>query len=138
MSDVRIIRATFISLALAAIAVASVSAHHSFAPFNMQEEKTLVGTVKEFQWTNPHSWIWLNVPNAKGGVELWGVEGMSPNYLGRRGWSRTTFKPGDKVTVVVRPARDGSLAGIFVRATLPNGRQLTFAAGDPPEPVTQK
>jgi hypothetical protein len=63
---------------------------------------------------------------------------MSPNYLGRRGWNRSTFKPGDKVTVVVHPARDGSPGGIFVRATLPNGRQLTFAAGDPPEPVTQK
>jgi hypothetical protein len=135
---VRIIRASLISLATAVIAVVSVSAHHSFAPFNMQGEKTLVGTVKEFQWTNPHSWIWLDVTNEKGGLDRWGVEGMSPNYLGRRGWNRTTFKPGDKVTIVVHPARDGSFGGIFVRATLPNGRQLTFAAGDPPEPVTQK
>ena len=134
----RIIRASVISLALAVIAVTSVSAHHSFAPFNMQGEKTLVGTVKEFQWTNPHTWIWLDVANDKGGTDRWGVEGMSPNYLGRRGWNRSTFKPGDKVTIVVHPARDGSAGGIFVRATLPNGRQLTFAAGDPPEPVTQK
>jgi hypothetical protein len=122
----------------AIIATVAVSAHHSFAPFNMQGEKTLVGTVKEFQWTNPHTWIWLDVANEKGAVERWGVEGMSPNYLGRRGWNRSTFKPGDKVTIVVHPARDGSPGGIFVRATLANGRQLTFAAGDPPEPVTQK
>jgi hypothetical protein len=135
---VRIIRASLISLATAVIAVVSVSAHHSFAPFNMQGEKTLVGTVKEFQWTNPHTWIWLEVSNDKGSVDRWGVEGMSPNYLGRRGWNRTTFKPGDKVTIVVHPARDGSAGGIFVRATLANGRQLTFAAGDPPEPVTQR
>jgi hypothetical protein len=135
---VRNIRASLIVLAAAMLTAVSVSAHHSFAPFNMQGEKTLVGTVKEFQWTNPHTWIWLDVPNDKGGVDRWGVEGMSPNYLGRRGWSRTTFKPGDKATIVVHPARDGSPGGIFVRATLANGRQLTFAAGDPPEPVTQK
>ena len=134
----RNIRASLIVLAAATCMVVSVSAHHSFAPFNMQGEKTLVGTVKEFQWTNPHTWIWLEVPNDKGGVDRWGVEGMSPNYLGRRGWTRTTFKPGDKATIVVHPARDGSFGGIFVRATLANGRQLTFAAGDPPEPVTQK
>jgi hypothetical protein len=54
---------------------------------------------------------------------------MSPNYLARRGWTKTTFKPGDKATVVVRPMRDGSPAGMFVRATLADGKQLTFAAG---------
>jgi hypothetical protein len=54
---------------------------------------------------------------------------MSPNYLARRGWSRTTFKPGDKATIVVRPMRDGSPGGMFVRATLANGRELTFAGG---------
>jgi hypothetical protein len=135
---VRIIRACLIILTTAVIAVATLSAHHSFAPFNMQGEKTLVGTITKFDWTNPHTWVWLNVPNDKGGVDLWGVEGMSPNYLGRRGWTKTTFKPGDKATIVVHPARDGSFAGIFVGATLANGRKLTFAANDTPEPVTQK
>ena len=107
-----------------------LSAHHSFAPFNLTSEKTIVGTIKQFDWTNPHTWIWIDVPNEKGGVDTWGVEGMSPNYLARRGWSRTTFKPGDKATIVVRPMKDGSPGGMFVRATLANGRELRFA-GEP-------
>jgi hypothetical protein len=131
------IRHAVIAVAAAAVSAAGVSAHHSFATFNMQAEKTLVGTVKQFDWTNPHTWIWFEVPNDKGGIDRWGVEGMSPNYLARRGWSRTTFKPGDKATIVVHPLRDGSAGGTFVRATLANGRQLTFAANDQ-EPVTQK
>ena len=109
-------------------AAGGVSAHHSFAPFNTETEKTITGTVNRFEWTNPHTWLWIDVTEEKGLV-TWGVEGMSPNYLQRRGWSRTTFKPGDKVTVVVRPMRDGSPGGMFVRATLADGKQLTFAAG---------
>jgi hypothetical protein len=126
------------AIAAALLCAAGASAHHSFSSFNMQGEKTLVGTVKQFDWTNPHTWIWIEVPNDKGGADRWGVEGMSPNYLARRGWSRTTFKPGDTATIVIHPMRNGSFGGMFVRATLANGRQLTFAANDPPEPVTQK
>jgi Family of unknown function (DUF6152) len=109
-------------------AAAGVSAHHSFAPFNTETEKTITGTVNRFEWTNPHTWLWIDVTEEKGLV-TWGVEGMSPNYLQRRGWSRTTFKPGEKVTVVIRPMRDGSPGGMFVRATLADGKQLTFGAG---------
>ena len=116
-----------LSVLIASSAIA-VSAHHSFAPFNLTSEKTIVGTIKQFDWTNPHTWIWIDVPNDKGGVDTWGVEGMSPNYLARRGWSRTTFKPGEKATIVVRPMKDGSPGGMFVRATLADGRELTFGA----------
>ena len=129
----RITRGTLITLAaVLATTAASLSAHHSFAPFNMTSEKTLVGTVKQFDWTNPHTWLWIDVQIEKGGVDTWGVEGMSPNYLARRGWSRMTFKPGDKATVVVRPMRDGSPGGMFVRATLANGQALTFGATEQP------
>jgi hypothetical protein len=99
-------------------------AHHSFAPFNMEAEKTISGTVKRFDWTNPHTWIWLDVANDKGGMDTWGIEGMSPNFLGRRGWSKNSLKPGDKVTIVIRPLRDGTPGGMFVRATLADGREL--------------
>ena len=58
----------------------------------------------------------------------WGVEGMSPNYLARRGWSKNTFKPGDKVTLTIRPMRDGSPGGMFVRGILADGKPVTFAA----------
>ena len=110
-------------------AAGSGAAHHSFAPFNTDVEKTITGTVNRFEWTNPHTWVWIDVTDEKGSVVTWGVEGMSPNYLARRGWSKTTFKAGDKVTMVVRPMRDGSPGGMFVRATLADGKQLTFAAG---------
>ena len=113
------------------MAGASVAAHHSFAPFNTDTEKTITGVVNRFEWTNPHTWLWIDVTDEKGTVVTWGVEGMSPNYLARRGWSKNTFKPGDKTTVIVRPMRDGSPGGMFVRATLADGKQLTFGAGPP-------
>ena len=112
------------ALLLVATGAAEVTAHHSFAPFNMESERTISGTVKKFDWTNPHTWIWLDVANDKGGVDTWGIEGMSPNYLGRRGWTKNSLKPGDKVSIVVRPMRDGSPGGMFVRATLADGREL--------------
>ena len=114
---------TLCGLVLAAGATAT--AHHSFAPFDLTMEKTITGTVSKFEWTNPHSWIWVDVPNEKGGVDSWAVEGMSPNYLARRGWTKTTLKPGDKVTISVRPLRSGEHGGMFVRATLADGRVLT-------------
>jgi hypothetical protein len=101
------------------------SAHHSFAPFDLTTEKTITGTVSKFEWTNPHSWIWVDVPNDKGGVDKWAIEGMSPNYLARRGWTKTTMKPGEKVTIAIRPLKSGQNGGMFVRATLADGRVLT-------------
>jgi hypothetical protein len=121
------IRTGLVAAAVVA-AAATAAAHHSFAPFNLTTEKTLVGTIKSFDWTNPHTWIWIDVADDKGVVSTWGVEGMSPNYLQRRGWSKNTFKPGDKATIVVRPMRDGSSGGMFVRATLADGKELTFGA----------
>jgi hypothetical protein len=103
----------------------TVRAHHSFAPFDLTMERTITGTVSRFEWTNPHSWIWVDVPNEKGGVDSWAVEGMSPNYLARRGWSKSTVKPGEKITILVRPLRNGEKGGMFVRATLADGRVLT-------------
>ena len=80
------IRTGIVAAAVVA-AAATAAAHHSFAPFNLTTEKTLVGTIKSFDWTNPHTWIWIDVADDKGVVSTWGVEGMSPNYLQRRGWS---------------------------------------------------
>ena len=70
-------------------------AHHSFAAFDITTQKDVTGTVKKFDWTNPHTWVWIDVANDHGGVDTWGFEGMSPNFLARRGWNRTTLKPGD-------------------------------------------
>jgi hypothetical protein len=98
-------------------------AHHSYSAFDMSGEKTLSGVVKKFDYTNPHSWIWLDVKNDQGGVDTWGIEGMSPNYLSRRGWSRTTLKPGDKVSITFHPSREGN-GGSFVSGKKETGETL--------------
>ena len=107
-------------------------AHHSFAMFDMTQEKTITGTVTDFQWTNPHSWIWIEVPTASGDAEKWGVEGMSPNFLERRGWSKNTLKVGDKVSIVIHPVKDGQHGGSFVKITLPDGTVMTMMGAAPP------
>jgi Family of unknown function (DUF6152) len=108
---------------LAGVAV-PVLAHHSFSMFDSEKEVVLKGEVKEFQWSNPHTWIQLNVTDASGKVVEWSIEGGSPNLVGRQGWKRNTFKPGDKVEITVHPMRDGQPGGSFMRAVLPDGRRL--------------
>jgi hypothetical protein len=114
----------FLTVSLMAGGAGLVLAHHSAAIFDATTAKVLSGTVKKFDYSNPHTWVWLDVPNDQGGVDTWGVEGMSPNYLNRRGWTRNTLKPGDKLTVTVRPMKNGEKAGMWVRATRPDGEVL--------------
>jgi len=115
---------------LTLIAVAAVGApafaHHSFAMFDRQKEVTLNGTVKEFQWTNPHSFIEIAVTEA-GATTAYSIEMNSPNNLTRQGWKSTSLKPGDKVVLLMNPLRDGSKGGLFVSVMLPDGKVL----GDP-------
>jgi len=99
-------------------------AHHSFAAFDVTTEKVITGTIKKFDYTNPHTWVWVDVPNDQGGMDTWGFEGMSPNYLGRRGWTRSTLKPGDTITVTFRPMKDGEKGGMWVSGKRPNGEVL--------------
>jgi len=110
--------------ALALLVAAPALAHHSFSMFDAQKEVVLKGTVKEFQWSNPHTWIQLNVTDDAGKTVEWSIEGGSPNLVGRQGWKRNTFKPGDEVQITVHPMRDGRPGGSFVRAVLPDGRTL--------------
>jgi hypothetical protein len=113
-----------LAAALIAIFCVSVSAHHSFAAFDVGNQKTITGTVKQVDWTNPHIWIWIDAPNEKGGTDTHGFEGMSPNFLERRGWTRTTLKVGDKITITYRPMKDGSKGGMFMNGNA-NGKILT-------------
>jgi hypothetical protein len=99
-------------------------AHHSPVVFDRSKRVTLAGTVKEFAWMNPHASIQLEVPNPRGGVDIWGVEMNSPNNLVRTGWKSTLLKAGDKVTVIVNPLRSGEKGGIFVAIKLADGRVL--------------
>jgi hypothetical protein len=116
------------TLALVALLLSvPVFAHHSFAMFDQKKTVTLKGTVSEFQWTNPHAFIHIEVPNPAGGKVQWQVELNSPNNLKRQGWKSTSVKAGDQVTLVLNPLRDGSRGGLFVSVTLPDGTVL----GDP-------
>ena len=117
-------RTVLASLALVVALAASVAAHHSPVMFDRTATKTLVGTVVQFTWTNPHSAIQLDVPNERGGVDRWGVELGSPQSMARNGWRSNIIKPGDMVTVVVNPLKSGEFGGIFVSLTLPDGRRL--------------
>jgi hypothetical protein len=112
---------------IASVWLTTAHAHHSFAMFDQTQQVTLKGTVSEFQWTNPHAWIHLDVPNANGVKDTWQVELNSPNNLKRQGWKSTSVKAGDQVTLVLNPLKDGSKGGLFVSITLPDGTVL----GDP-------
>ena len=128
---------TMFALGVVAIAILITAtpalAHHSFTMFDSTKMVTLTGTIKEFQWTNPHTFTWIDVPNQSGGVDTWGLEGMSPNYLGRRGWTKNTLKPGDKVTVVINPLKDGSKGGTFLKCTLADGTVMVMFASPIPK-----
>src|SRR3954469_16081353 len=111
----RITVAAFLAAAAAGVLLASPAlAHHSANMFDSQKQVELKGVIKESQWTNPHIWIQVDVANAKGVVEEWSVEGGSPNLVGRQGWKRNSFKPGDKVSLTIHPMKDGSRGGSFM------------------------
>jgi hypothetical protein len=96
-------------------------AHHAGTMFS-DEVKEITGTVKEFQFTNPHSWIQVLVETKPGAApQEWSVEWGSPNQLGRRGIRPSTFKPGAKVILRIHPMRDGSPAAGFVGAKFADG-----------------
>jgi hypothetical protein len=117
---------------LIAVAVAGVAlfpalpalAHHSYAMFDDSKTVSLEGTVKDWQFSNPHAWLVVTVAE-NGKSEEWAIEGPTTNGRQPRGWSRTTFKAGDKIKVEINPLRDGRKGGAFLRATLPDGTILT-------------
>lgn len=118
----------YMGLALAA-GTRAAFAHHSTAMFDLTKTVTVHGTVESFEWTNPHTWIWLNVENASKGTDRWGIEGMSPNFLSRTGWTRHALKAGDKVTAEINPLKDGRNGGFCVSVTLPDGKVLRSRGG---------
>ena len=101
-----------------------VSAHHSPAMFDLQNTIQLQGTVRQFQWTNPHSYIQLLVKNSKGKEDEWSLEMGAPIYLYNLGWRPSTLKAGDSVSVKVAPLRKGGHGGLVVDATMSDGRKL--------------
>jgi hypothetical protein len=110
--------------------VLPAAAHHSGAMFDDRKSITLKGTVKAFQWTNPHCFIQVMVPG-KEGPEEWSVEMGAPFEVVRTGWRPTTVKPGDPITVVIHPLRDGKRGGLYVSSTGANGQPLEKKGAKP-------
>ena len=103
-------------------------AHHSFAMFDTANPVTLTGVVTAFEWTNPHSYIEIDVPEGAGSKH-WTIELGSTSILQRGGWKFSTIKKGDKITAVVSPLRNGEPGSLLVRVTLPDGRVLGNGGG---------
>ena len=106
-------------------------AHHSMNGFDRSKTVSLVGTVKQFKWANPHAWIEMEVPDDKGGVTVWNVEMTSPGVLARAGWKSITVKPGDKVSIAGRPLLTGEPGVLFVSLTLAGGQTMTDRPAQP-------
>jgi hypothetical protein len=102
----------------------TATAHHSFAMFDQTKTVTISGTVKEFQFTSPHAWIQLLVPNDKGELVEWGIEMSSSGGLLRGGWTKKSIVAGDKLSVQISPLRDASSGGSFRSATRADGSRV--------------
>jgi uncharacterized protein DUF6152 len=129
------------SVVIALFLAVTAYAHHSAAGIDQTKTVTQEGIVKQFKWANPHSWLEIEVPNSKGGTELWNLEMNPPSYLVRAGWKSTTVKPGDKIKFTARPFKNGDPGGLFVNVTLADGKVLGQNAprgNGPPAPVYEQ
>jgi len=119
-----------LAAALASLLGASAAfAHHSAVMFDDQKEITVTGAVKEFQYTNPHSWLLVDVTNEDGTITTWGFEAEGPSTLTRAGIRRSDFSPGTKVTITGNPMRDGRPAALWVRAVREDGKEFNPGEG---------
>jgi hypothetical protein len=103
----------------------AASAHHSFAVFDTQHPMELQGTVQEFKFTSPHAFIVLEVKGDDGTTTIWNLEGASPSFLVRDGWSSQSLKTGDQIKLSIDPLRSGAPGGAW------NGQRTTFRSGRP-------
>jgi hypothetical protein len=106
-------------------AASPVLAHHSFTMFDMTKRVTLIGTITSFEWTNPHAYIEIDVPDEKGVVKHWSIELGSPSILMQSGWKFNSIKAGEKLTLIINPMKSGQAGGFLSTATLPDGRTLS-------------
>ena len=110
------------------VLTAPVFAHHSFTMFEMEKDITYTGVVSEFHWINPHVHIIMDIKSGPGvdpgSVGSWDIEGGSTTIMGRQGWTRNTFKPGDPITVVAHPLKNGDKGASLFYAIMPGGKRL--------------
>jgi hypothetical protein len=125
--------AVLCGVALFAAAPALVAAHHSGVMFDEEKEVTVQGVVKEFQYTNPHSWLLVDVTNADGTVTTWGFEAEGPSTLMQRRIRRSDFSPGTKLTITGRPMKDGRPAAAWLKAVRADGVAFYARGQAPPQ-----
>ena len=109
---------------LYAVMSSPLTAHHSFASFDMTKTLTMACTVKEFRWMNPHTWLIVVAANEAGVVQEYRFEGVPPAILTRSGWTEDTLLVGDRILLDYHPNKDGAPGGAYVAVTLPNGKRL--------------
>jgi hypothetical protein len=100
-------------------------AHHGGEAYEMGKRITLQGVIAQFEWTNPHSQVHLDVTDEHGNVTHWNFETQPPSILTHAGWTRNSLKPGDRVTLLAHPVKNGAPVGIVTSITLPSGEVLT-------------
>ena len=130
-------RSTIVLGTALALSAGAAFAHHSFAMFDNAKEQTIDGDVKDFQWTNPHIWIQVNVKGSDGKVTEYSIEGGSPNGLKRQGWTKKSINAGDKISLTMHPLKDGSPGGSFMRAMV-NGKPLGRGPEEAPPAAAAK
>jgi hypothetical protein len=117
---------TGIALTLTLLACAAGAyAHHGAEAYDMGKKITLKGVIANFEWTNPHSQVHLDVTDDKGNVTHWNFETQPPSILTHAGWTKNSLKSGDQVTLVAHPVKNGALVGIVMSVMLPSGEELT-------------
>jgi uncharacterized protein DUF6152 len=119
-------------LAALALGAGTALAHHSPVMFDQAHPVTLTGTVREFQWTNPHSYIQLVVKNDQGQDEEWSLEMGASVYLYNLGWRPSSVNSGDTLTVTIAPLRKGAKGGLLLKAVTADGKLIGRAAGAAP------
>jgi hypothetical protein len=116
--------AALLGMLIALAFARTATAHHSAAMFDDQHRVKLSGTVRKFQWSNPHCYVQLVVTNDKGKEVEWSLEMAGPMYLYNLGFRPSTLKSGDKLSVTIAPLRNGSSGGLLVEAITADGKRL--------------
>ena len=109
--------ATFVVSGALVAGSGTLVAHHSFAMFDQDHPVELVGTVQEFKYTNPHSYLLLEVKGPDGSTTVWNLEGRAPSLMARDGWTSGTLKPGDEIIITIQPLRSGAPGGSWNTST---------------------
>jgi hypothetical protein len=121
-------RFVFWSLLVGCILGAPALAHHSHAMYDYDSYVTLTGTATELHWSNPHVWLYMSVIDENGETANWVLEGGAPGVLARQGWSGEAPKPGDQITVIALPLKDGARGGMIRRLTFPDGSEFNYVS----------